>query len=73
MDNVITVTLKEDQQKRIEFESNPTLFELIAVKLIVDEVLEHNFNKSDILYALPEVYNRLENVEEVRRDDVKKD
>lgn len=60
MDNVITLTLKEDQQKRVEFESNPTLFELVAAKLIIDECLEHNFNKGDILYATSTVYQRLE-------------
>lgn len=67
MDNVITITLKEDRQKKIEFESNPTLFELVAAKLIIDECLEHNFNKGDILYAISTIYQRLENVEEVIR------
>lgn len=65
MDNVITVTLKEDQQKRIEFESRPTLYELVAMKLIIDECLEHNFNKGDILDSMSHMYMRLENVEEV--------
>lgn len=47
MDNVITITLKDGQKNihRIEFESNPTLSELTAAKLVLEEVLEHNFKK----------------------------
>lgn len=47
MNNVITITLKDGQKNihRIEFESNPTLSELTAAKLVLEEVLEHNFKK----------------------------
>lgn len=65
MDNVITITLKEDQQKKIEFESRPTIYELTAVKLIIEECLEHNFSKFEILEVQSNLYQRLENVEEV--------
>ena len=42
MDNVITITLKDGQKNihRIDFESNPTISELVACRLVIDEVLE---------------------------------
>lgn len=71
MNNVITITLKDGQDDKnihtIEFESNPTLTELVAAKLVIEEVLEHNFHKCEILLKEGIVYPRLENIEEVRR------
>lgn len=67
MDNVITITLKDNERKSIEFESTPTINELVAVKLIMEEYLEHNFNKGVILTAESSMYYRLEDVEEVPR------
>ena len=66
MDNKIVITLK-DSKKQIDFESNPTLFELVATKLIIDEVIEHNFHKSEVYEALHHVYNLISDVEEVIR------
>lgn len=75
MDNVITITLKEkriensENTYRIEFESNPTVSELCAAKLVLEEVMEHNFKKGEILRYTDLVYPRLENIEEVRRNE----
>ena len=69
MDNVITITLKDGQKKiySIEFESNPTLSELTAAKLILEEVLEHNFKKQEILIKEGIIYPKLQDLEEIRR------
>ena len=66
MDNKIVITLK-DSKKQINFESNPTLFELVATKLIIEEVIEHNFHKSEVYETLHHVYNLISDVEEVIR------
>ena len=69
MDNVITITLKDGQKNihSIEFESNPTLSELVAAKLVLEEVLEHNFKKEEILLKEGIIYPRLQDLEEIRR------
>lgn len=74
MDNIITITLKDKRLDntdihRIEFQHNPTVSELCACKLIIEEVLEHNFKKEEILRFMDIIYPRLENLEEVRRND----
>lgn len=69
MDNVITITLKDGQENihRIDFESNPTLSELVACRLVIDEVLEHNFKKEEILLKMGIIYPRLSDLEENAR------
>ena len=69
MDNVITITLKDGQENihRIDFESNPTLSELVACRLVIDEVLEHNFKKEEILLKMGVIYPRLLDLEENTR------
>lgn len=69
MDNVITITLKDGQKNihRIDFESDPTLSELVAAKLVLEEVLEHNFKKEEILLKMGLIYPRLQDLEEIRR------
>ena len=69
MDNVITITLKDGQENihRIDFESNPTLSELVACRLVIDEVLEHNFKKEEILLKMGVIYPRLQDLEENTR------
>ena len=72
MDNVITITLKDTpdlHKHQIIFESNPSLQELAAACLVLEEVLEHNFKKSEILSARHLIYGRLEDLEEVRRNE----
>lgn len=75
MDNVITITLKDaradvkDNIHRIQFESNPTLSELTAAKLVIEEVLEHNFKKEEILLKEGIIYPRLQDLEEIRRSE----
>ena len=73
MDNIITIRLKEDKSKesghdyKIEFASNPTLSELAMSILVLQEVLEHNYDRISILTKMAALYSRLEDVEEVRR------
>ena len=68
MDNIITITLQDKEGiPKIEFDSSPTLYELVAVNLIITECLEHNFHRGEILDAEYHIYNRLSNVEEVIR------
>lgn len=69
MDNVITIILKDGQKNihRIEFESDPTLSELVASKLVIEEVLEHNFKKEEILLKMGLIYPRLQDLEEIKR------
>lgn len=71
MDNVITITLKDGQKNihRIDFESDPTLSELTAAKLVIEEVLEHNFKKEEILLKQGLIYPRLQDLEEIRRSE----
>lgn len=71
MDNVITITLKDGQENihRIDFESNPTISELVACRLVIDEVLEHNFKKEEILLKMGIIYPRLSDLEETIREE----
>lgn len=71
MDNVITITLKDGQENihRIDFESNPTLSELVVCRLVIDEVLEHNFKKEEILLKMGIIYPRLQDLEENTREN----
>ena len=70
MDNMITITLKDlpDYHKhKISFESNPSCSELAAAVLVLQEVMEHNFTKAEILSAMHLTYGRLEDLEEEKR------
>lgn len=69
MDNVITITIKEHlperDRYRVSFESNPTIHELMAVKLLFEEVLDHNFDKIDQIQAAANIYPRFSDIEEI--------
>ena len=66
MENIIRITLNDKQHiHKIEFDSSPTVSELVACGLVIMEVLEHNFDKQSILNVMAPLYGRLENVEEV--------
>ena len=68
MDNIITITLNDKEHiHRIEFDSSPTVSELVAVGHILKAVLEHNFDTQTIYNAIAPVYGRLTDVEEVIR------
>ena len=70
MNNVITITLdnsKADHNFNVKFEKDPSLSELITAKLVIEEVLEHNFKKGDILLKQGIIYQKLTDLEEVRR------
>ena len=68
MDNIITITLNDKEHiHRIEFDSSPTVSELVAVGHILKAVMEHNFDTQTIYNAIAPVYGRLTDVEEVIR------
>ena len=70
MDNVFTIVLKDKPDEhihKITFESNPTCTELAAACLVLEEVMEHNFTKAEILSARHLIYGRLTDLEEERR------
>lgn len=70
MNNVITITLdnsKADHNFNVKFEKDPSLTELVTAKLVLEEVLEHNFKKGDILLKQGIIYQKLTDLEEVRR------
>ena len=71
MDNVIKVTLKEtptgEHDYHIDFESNPTISELIAGYLILQIVIENNFDRSQIYTKCAALYDRIRDIEEVIR------
>ena len=71
MDNVITITLKDTEKEHrheIAFENDPSLLELAAACLTLEEVMEHNFKKGEILFARHLIYGRLADLEEIRRE-----
>ena len=66
MENVITIILNDKQHiHRIEFDSSPTVSELVAIGLIIKEVAEHNFDRQTIYNMIAPIYGRLTDVEEV--------
>lgn len=71
MDNIITIRLKENKDGthdyKIQFESNPTASELVASWLILQEILEHNFDRQLIYTKMNSLYSRIIDIEEVRR------
>lgn len=70
MKNVIIITLDDTQAEHhfnVTFQNDPSLSELITSKLILEEVLEHNFNKADILLKQGIIYGKIRDIEELRR------
>lgn len=70
MNNVIIITLDDTQAEHhfnVTFQNDPSLSELITSKLILEEVLEHNFNKADILLKQGIIYGKIRDIEELRR------
>ena len=70
MKNIITITLDDTKAEHhfyVKFENDPSLSELITAKLVIEEVLEHNFKKGDILLKQGIIYQKLTDLEEVRR------
>lgn len=71
MNNVIIITLDDTQAEHkfnVSFQNDPSLSELITSKLIIEEVLEHNFNKADILLKQGIIYGKIRDIEELRRE-----
>lgn len=65
MENIITITLNDKEHiHRIEFDSSPTISELLACGLIFMEVLEHNFHKQDIINHIAPIYGRIADISE---------
>jgi hypothetical protein len=70
MNNVIIITLDDTQAEHnfnVKFQNDPSLSELITSKLILEEILEHNFSKSDILLKQGIIYGKIRDIEELRR------
>ena len=68
MENIITITLNDKENiHRIEFDSSPTVSELVAIGMIIKECLEHNFRPEEIYSKIAPVYGRLTDVEEIIR------
>lgn len=71
MDNVITIRLKEtatgEHDYHIDFESSPSLPELCAAELVLNEVLENNFDRELIFKTKYLIYGRIRDIEEVKR------
>ena len=71
MDNIITIKLKEAEDGshdyNIKFETRPSVSELVASWLILQEVLEHNFDRQLIYTKMNSLYSRIRDIEEVRR------
>ena len=70
MNNIIIITLDDTQAEHhfnISFQNDPSLSELVTSKLVIEEVLEHNFSKSDILLKQGIIYGKLTDLEELRR------
>lgn len=60
----ITITIGDDRGK-IDFKDHPTGFQLMAAKIILQEVLDFHFTGPEQARLALEVYERIENVEEV--------
>jgi hypothetical protein len=70
MKNIITITLDDSTAEHhfnVKFENDPSLSELVTAKLVLEEVLDHNFKKGDILLKEGIIYQKLTDLEEVRR------
>ena len=63
--NQITIKIYEDTGK-IEFKNQPTGFELMTAKLILDECLSFEFDAPYLAQLAVQVYQKIQNVEEVR-------
>lgn len=70
MNNIITITLDDTQAEHefhVKFKNDPSLSELITASLVLEEVLEHNFKKEDILLKKGIIFPKIRDLEEVRR------
>ena len=62
--NKITISIGEDKG-RIDFKDHPTGFQLMAAYLILKETIDLHFTGSEQADLMRQVYDRIENVEEV--------
>lgn len=60
----ITITISNDKGK-IDFKEHPTGFQLMAAYLILKETLDFHFTGPEQAQLMLDVYERIENVEEV--------
>ena len=63
--NKITISIGEDKG-RIDFKEHPTGFQLMAAYLILKETIDFHFTGPEQARLALEVYDRVENVEEVQ-------
>lgn len=62
--NKITISIGEDKG-RIDFKDHPTGFQLMAAYLILKETIDSHFTGPEQAVLMSQVYDRIENVEEV--------
>ena len=68
MDNVITITLKDGPKNySVEFESNPTAQELAAASLILDDILDYNYDRGFEYQIKGLMYPRITDIEKIIR------
>lgn len=70
MNNIITITLddtKAEHEFHVKFKNDPSLSELVCASLVLDEVMEHNFKKEDILLKKGIIFQKIRDLEEIRR------
>lgn len=65
--NKITITIKDNKGK-IDFKEHPTGFQLMAAYLILKETIDFHFTGPEQAHLMLEVYERIENAEEVPYD-----
>lgn len=65
--NKITITIKDNKGK-IDFKEHPTGFQLMTAFLILKETIDFHFTGPEQAKLALEVYDRIENVEEVPYD-----
>ena len=62
--NTITVKIWEDKGS-IDFKADPSGFQLMAAKIILQEFLDFHFTQPEQAQLAVRVYNQIQNVEEV--------
>ena len=67
LQNQITIKIFEDKGS-IDFKSEPSGFQLMAAKIILDELIDFHFTAPEKAELAIRVYNQIQNVEEVYKN-----
>lgn len=65
--NVITIKIYEDKGS-IKLKEYPSGFQLMAAKIILQELLDFHYTAPEQAILATRVYNQIENIEEVYKD-----